>query len=381
MKPKVAVLAGTRPEMIKLAPVVGALRAEGVDTVLVVTGQHREMLDQVLEVFGLAPDLDLDIMRPGQSLFDLSARLLPALEEAYAQLEPSLVILQGDTTTAFLSALAATYLKIPVAHVEAGLRTGDRRNPFPEEVNRRLISAVADLNFAPTETARNNLLAEGIDGGSIHVTGNTAVDALLEVAGRNHEFTDETLRALDWGERRVVLVTAHRRESFGQPLHHVFEALKTIASKDAVGEDAGVEIVYPVHPNPNVQGPAHEVLDGVERVHLIGPLDYLDFVHAMKRAWLILSDSGGVQEEAPSLDTPVLVLRDNTERPEALDAGATRLVGTDPARIVAAVETLLDDTAAYEAMASAPNPYGDGQAAGRIAHGVRNFLTGREPPS
>ncbi len=377
MKPKVAVLAGTRPEMIKLAPVIKALRRDGIETVLVATAQHREMLDQVLEVFELTPDLDLDIMRPGQTLFDLSARLLPALERVYARLEPSLVILQGDTTTAFLSALAAFYLKIAVAHVEAGLRTGDRHNPFPEEVNRRLISEVADLNFAPTETARENLLAEGVDDASIHVTGNTAVDALLDVAARKHAFTDETLRALDWKKRRVILVTAHRRESFGEPLRRVFEALKTIAAKQP-----RVEIVYPVHPNPNVHDVAHGMLGapryrGVERVHLVEPLCYPDFVHAMKRATLILSDSGGVQEEAPSLDTPVLVLREKTERPEALETGATELVGTDAERIVAAVERLLTDEKAYEAMARAPNPYGDGHAAERIARVVRNFLAER----
>ncbi len=372
MKPKVAVLAGTRPEMIKLAPVIKALRRDGIETVLVATAQHREMLDQVIEVFELTPDLDLDIMRPGQTLFDLSARLLPALERAYARLEPSLVILQGDTTTAFLSALAAFYVKIAVAHVEAGLRTGDRHNPFPEEVNRRLISEVADLNFAPTETARENLLAEGVDDASIHVTGNTAVDALLDVAARKHAFTNETLRALDWKKRRVILVTAHRRESFGEPLRRVFEALKTIAA-----EQPRVEIVYPVHPNPSVHDVAHGMLGGVERVHLVEPLCYPDFVHAMRRATLILSDSGGVQEEAPSLDTPVLVLREKTERPEALETGATELVGTDSERIVAAVERLLTDEKAYEAMARAPNPYGDGHAAERIARVVRNFLAER----
>jgi UDP-N-acetylglucosamine 2-epimerase (non-hydrolysing) len=368
----VAVLAGTRPEMIKLAPVVKALRRAGVETALVATAQHREMLDQVLEAFALTPDVDLDIMRPDQTLFDLSARLLPALERTYAQLKPSLVILQGDTTTAFLSALSAFYLKIAVGHVEAGLRTGDKHNPFPEEVNRRLISVVADLNFAPTETARRHLLAEGVDKATIHVTGNTAVDALLEVAARPHTFVDETLRALDWDARRVLLVTAHRRESFGAPLRGIFEALRTLAE---TRDD--VEIVYPVHPNPNVRGPAHEMLDGAERVHLIEPLRYPDFVHAMKRATLILSDSGGVQEEAPSLDTPVLVLRDCTERPEALEAGATELVGTDPGRIVAAVERLLGDAAAYAAMARAANPYGDGHAAERIARTVRAWLEQR----
>jgi len=369
MKPKVAVLAGTRPEMIKLAPVVKALRREAVETVLVATAQHREMLDQVLEVFDLRPDLDLDLMRPDQSLFDLSARLMPALERSYAEIKPSLVILQGDTTTAFLSALAAFYLKIPVAHVEAGLRTGDKHNPFPEEMNRRLISHVADLNFAPTETAKKNLLAEGTDAASIHVTGNTAVDALLEVAARPHEFDDTTLRALDWEGRRVILVTAHRRESFGEPLRRIFEALRTIAA-----ENAGIEIVYPVHPNPNVRTVAHAMLGDIERIRLIEPLGYPDFVHAMKRAWLILSDSGGVQEEAPSLDTPVLVLRRKTERPEALETCATELVGTNPERIVVAVERLATNAKAYDAMAHAENPYGDGHAAERIARVVRNFL-------
>lgn len=372
MTQTVAVLAGTRPEMIKLAPVVKALRREAVETMLVATAQHREMLDQVLDVFGLTPDLDLDIMRPDQTLFELSARLLPALEQTYARLEPALVVLQGDTTTAFLSALAAYYLRIPVAHVEAGLRTGDKHNPFPEEINRRLISVVADLNFAPTEAAKRNLLDEGIDAASIHVTGNTVVDALLDVAGRPHDFEDETLRGLDWAGRRVLLVTAHRRESFGEPLRRVFQALRSLAERRA-----DVEIVYPVHPNPNVRGTAHELLDGVERVHLIEPLCYPDFVHAMKRAALVLSDSGGVQEEAPSLETPVLVLRERTERPEALEAGATRLVGTDPERIVSAVDELLTDHAAYDAMACAPNPYGDGRAGERIARAVRSFLAAR----
>ena len=369
---KVIVVMGTRPEAIKLAPVVRALSAHGGFAVKVLaTAQHRSMLDQVLEVFEIEPDFDLGIMRPGQSLTDVTVRAVAGVGKVLEREKPDWVIVQGDTTTAFVSALAAYYRQIRVAHVEAGLRTEDRYSPFPEEMNRRLVSALADVHFAPTPAARANLRREGIATGAIHVTGNTVIDALKYMVASGRLESPAVLERIP-AQARVLLVTAHRRESFGAGLRSVFLALK-----DIVRRHADVEVVYPVHPNPNVRHAASQVLGRVARVHLVAPLDYRQFVALMSRAYLILTDSGGIQEEAPGLGKPVLVLRDKTERPEAIAAGTALLVGTDRARIVRAAETLLNSKSAYARMAHAANPFGDGRAGERIAR----ILARMAPPA
>jgi UDP-N-acetylglucosamine 2-epimerase (non-hydrolysing) len=354
---------GTRPEAVKMAPVVLRLRAEPwARPRVLATAQHRRMLDQVLGLFGIAPDVDLDLMRRDQTLADLTSRMIAALDRALADERPDVVLAQGDTTTVMATALAAFYRRIPFGHVEAGLRTGDLANPFPEEMNRVVASRLARFHFAPTAEARGNLLREGIRDADVHVTGNTVIDALLHVSAGDAPIGP----ALDPG-RRLILVTAHRRESFGAPLREAFGALRTLADRNA-----DIEVLYPVHLNPNVSGPAHELLGGHPRILLCDPLDYAPFVSAMKRAYLILTDSGGVQEEAPALGKPVLVLRDETERPEAIAAGVVKLVGTDAARIVDEAQRLLDDRAAYAAMARGVSPYGDGHAAERIVRVLRD---------
>jgi UDP-N-acetylglucosamine 2-epimerase (non-hydrolysing) len=354
---------GTRPEAIKLAPVVAELRFRvGIDCTVAVTGQHRELLDEVLDLFGIVPDHDLDIMTAGQTPSQVAARVLGAIDGLLAKTEPDWVLVQGDTTTAMAVALGAFHGRVRVAHVEAGLRSHDRLRPFPEEVNRRLVGMVADLHFAPTRSARDNLLAEGVAEADVVVTGNTVVDAFLDVAGRPFEPAGTPLAGLPLDDGRLVVLTAHRRESFGPPLREAFEAVRELA-----GRYGDVRIVYPVHPNPDVQGLAREVLGGVDRVHLVPPLDYRRFAGLLARATLVLTDSGGIQEEAPSVGVPVLVLRDVTERPEAVAAGTARLVGTAAGRIVAEAARLLDDPAAHAAMARAGNPYGDGRARVRIA--------------
>lgn len=362
---KIAVVVGTRPEAIKMAPLIRELKAAPArwDVSVVATAQHRELLDQVFRLFDIQPDHDLDIMQAGQSLFDVTERALRGLERVFAEISPDMVLVHGDTTTTFIGALASYYLKIPVGHVEAGLRTGRRYSPFPEEMNRRLAGALTELHFAPTHQAAWNLRSEGIDGNSILVTGNTVIDALLTVAAR--EDIPEGLPELpdDLGNgRRLILMTAHRRESFGAPLERAFNVLAEIA---AAHPDC--HLVYPVHPNPNVKGPAERILGGLDNVQLCEPLDYAPFVYLMKRAHVIITDSGGVQEEAPSLGVPVLVMRDVTERPEAVEAGTVRLVGTDADRIRRDLGSLLDEEGAHAAMASAVNPYGDGLACRRIA--------------
>lgn len=356
------VVFGTRPEAIKMAPVVRELRkrSEHAETIVCVTGQHRQMLDQVLEVFGIEPEVDLDLMRPDQSLPALTAASMLRMDEALAETRPDVVLVQGDTTTAMVSALAAFYRKIPVGHVEAGLRTGDRYRPFPEEINRSLITSIAAWNFAPTMAAVRALRSCGVAEGAIHLTGNTVIDALLEITGRP-EHPGEAPSFPSPG-LRLVLVTAHRRESFGTPIENLATALREIASRI---ED--VEVVYPVHLNPNVRAPVERILGGADRVRLIEPLGYLAFARLMKRARLILTDSGGIQEEAPALGIPVLVMREETERPEAIEAGVAKLVGTDPGRIVLEAERLLRDDAAWRAMSTGASPFGDGHAAERIA--------------
>lgn len=351
------VVIGTRPEAIKMAPVIEALKAsDWARTYVVATAQHREMLDQVLALFGIHTDVDLNIMRANQALPELTARLITGLNEVVTREQPDAVLAQGDTTTVMVAALVAFYSRIPFGHVEAGLRTGDLMNPFPEEMNRVVAGRLARWHFAPTKTARANLVREGIDASHVSVTGNTVIDALLEVADK-----ELPLGVPLMPDKRLILVTAHRRENFGQPFDNIIAALQTIADNNL-----DVEILYPVHPNPNVSRPVHARLGNHPRIVLCDPLDYGPFVSAMKKATIVLTDSGGVQEEAPALGKPVLVMRTETERPEAVEEGVVRLVGTDTDRIVEEVNRLLRDPVAYREMAKGASPYGDGKAAGRI---------------
>lgn len=358
---------GTRPEAIKMAPLVLALAAdERFEAKVCVTGQHREMLDQVLDLFAISPEFDLQIMKPGQDLTDVTTAILQGLKTVLNEFKPDIVLVHGDTATTFAASLAAYYQQIPVAHVEAGLRTGNLYSPWPEEGNRKLTGALANLHFAPTETSQNNLLREGVNPDSIIVTGNTVIDALLDVVKRLDQDPQLLAQAsapaafLD-PRRKLILVTGHRRESFGDGFERICQALMEVAQ-----QHPEVDIVYPVHLNPNVREPVNRLLNGIGNIHLIAPLDYLPFVHMMSRAHIILTDSGGIQEEAPSLGKPVLVMRDTTERPEAVTAGTVRLVGTNTADIVRELNQLLLDTAAYQAMSYAHNPYGDGNACQRI---------------
>ena len=384
---------GTRPEAIKMVPVIKELERhpEAFRSIVCVTAQHREMLDQVLDIFGIRPEYDLNIMKPEQDLYEVTANVLLGLRGVLAETKPDMVFVHGDTTTTMAATLAAFYAGIPVGHVEAGLRTHNKLAPFPEEINRKITSAVADLHFAPTEQARKNLLAEGVPANTIHVTGNTVIDALFlalekitnedlgpqiekdlvsryprlaTVFGHKSEAGSEKLDDIPSSVLsrtsqipRLILVTGHRRENFGDGFERICRALKTL------GDREDVQIVYPVHLNPHVQEPVKRILGGSPRIHLIEPLSYLPFVYLMNRSYLILTDSGGVQEEAPSLGKPVLVMRETTERPEAVDAGTVKLVGTDPALICSEAENLLNSTDAYEAMSHAHNPYGDGKAA------------------
>ena len=358
---------GTRPEAIKMAPLALALNAdERFDAQVCVTGQHREMLDQVLDLFELAPDHDLNIMKPGQDLTDVTTAILQGMKSVLAEVKPDIVLVHGDTATTFSATLAAYYQQIPVGHVEAGLRTGNLYSPWPEEANRKLTGALAELHFAPTERSQQNLLEEGVAPAKVQVTGNTVIDALLEVVSKleknaalKQQF-DEQFAFLN-PNRKLILVTGHRRESFGGGFERICQALHDIAM-----QHPDAEVVYPMHLNPNVREPVNRLLSDIDNVHLIEPLDYLPFVYLMNRAYLILTDSGGVQEEAPSLGKPVLVMRDTTERPEAVDAGTVKLVGTDVERIVGEMHTLLTDANAYNAMSYAHNPYGDGKACQRI---------------
>jgi UDP-N-acetylglucosamine 2-epimerase (non-hydrolysing) len=357
---------GTRPEAVKMAPVVMALReAPQVDSRVCVTAQHRQMLDQVLNIFGITPDIDLDLMRPNQSLAEITAAIFTGLDPVLGSIKPDWVLVQGDTTTVMATSLLCYYHRIRVGHVEAGLRTGDKWQPFPEEINRRVASVVTDLHFAPTETSRQNLLRENIPAERIVVTGNPVIDALQYVARQSPDRqTISLIRQIGLADSglagpRLVFVTAHRRENFGEPLEAICAALCTLS--EIYGDD--IRIVYPVHLNPNVQEPVYRLLKNVPNIFLLPPLDYLPMVHLMKRATVVLTDSGGLQEEAPSLGVPVLVMRQVTERPEGVEAGTVRLVGTDDALIVRESRRLLDDPQAHAAMASAINPYGDGHAA------------------
>ena len=370
---KVLTVFGTRPEAIKMAPLVHALAEDAFfDARVCVTAQHREMLDQVLHLFSIVPDYDLNIMKPGQGLTEITCRILEGLKPILEEFKPDVVLVHGDTTTTIATSLAAFYQRIPVGHVEAGLRTGDLYSPWPEEANRTLTGHLAMYHFAPTENSRQNLLKENVADKHIFVTGNTVIDALIAV--RNRVLADDSLKTqlaerypFLSSDKKLILVTGHRRESFGRGFEQICHALAEVAANNS-----DVHIVYPVHLNPNVSEPVNRILGHVDNVTLIEPQDYLPFVWLMNHAWLILTDSGGIQEEAPSLGKPVLVMRDTTERPEAVKAGTVRLVGTDSARIVAEVNRLLSDPQEYQAMSHAHNPYGDGQACERILHALKN---------
>lgn len=375
-KKRILCVFGTRPEAIKMAPLVMRLSDdERFDCQVCITAQHRQMLDQVLEIFAIRPAFDLDIMSPGQTLSMISSHILTKLEAVLEEAKPDMVLVHGDTTTTLSAALASYYARIPVGHVEAGLRTGNIYSPWPEEVNRKLTGGIASLHFAPTQGAANNLVREGVPAESVFITGNTVIDALL-IARQKLETdsvaTERLHRELPYGQsgERVILVTGHRRESFGAGFDRICAALRQIA--EAYPQD---QIVYPVHLNPNVRKPVMGMLSRLNNVHLIEPLDYLPFVHLMMRAHLVLTDSGGIQEEAPSFGKPVLVMRDTTERPEAVDAGTVLLVGTDQDEIVRQVSRLMDSPDAYAAMSDAHNPYGDGKACQRIADALAENLT------
>ena len=364
---KILCVVGTRPEAIKLAPVILALKSSGwAEVRILATAQHRQMLDQVLSLFNIVPDIDLDVMQPNQTLSALSSRLMTDLDDFLAKENPAAVLAQGDTTTVMIAAMAAFYRKIPFGHIEAGLRTGDLLNPFPEEMNRIVAGHLARWHFAPTESSKRNLLAEAIPDSAIYVTGNTVIDALLAVAKN----CDAHSPVLSPG-KRLILMTSHRRENFGEPFEQICHAVRHLAD---MRED--IEILYPVHPNPNVKDVAYRALSNHPRIRLCDPLDYLPFVAAMKKSYFILSDSGGVQEEAPALGKPVLVLRNETERPEAVTEGVVKLVGSDFNTIVNESNRLLDDSEAYRKMARGISPYGDGFAAGRIVAALRTSLLG-----
>ena len=350
---------GTRPEAIKMCPLVKELKKRsGIRTLVCVTGQHRQMLDQVLHAFEVVPDFDLSIMKEKQTLFDITVNILQGIRSVLEQEKPDVVLVHGDTSTTFATALACFYLQIPVGHVEAGLRTYDIYSPYPEEFNRQAVSIVAKYNFAPTPLSRDNLLREGKNESAIYVTGNTAIDALQTTVRE-----DYTHPELDWAKgSRLILLTAHRRENLGTPMHHMFRAIRRV-----MDEHPDVKALYPIHLNPVVRAAAAEELGGCDRIHIIDPLEVLDCHNIMARSYLILTDSGGIQEEAPSLGKPVLVMRDTTERPEGINAGTLKLVGTDEETIYRNFKTLLEDEAAYHAMANASNPYGDGHASERIA--------------
>lgn len=365
---RVLLVFGTRPEAIKMAPLALKLQQniEDFETKVCVTGQHRQMLDQVLELFNLKPDFDLNLMKPGQTLSDVTSGVLKGLEQVFEQWKPDIILVHGDTATTFAASLAGYYHKIKIGHVEAGLRTGDLYSPWPEEANRQLTGVLANYHFAPTNSSYQNLIKENVNPETIIVTGNTVIDALLQVKDKVEQDEDliqkfeQEFKFLD-KSKKLVLVTGHRRENFGQGFLNICTALANLAKKYS-----DIQIVYPVHLNPNVQTPVNELLSGIDNIFLIQPQDYLPFVYLMNRSYLILTDSGGIQEEAPSLGKPVLVMRDTTERPEAVDAGTVRLVGTDVSTIEKSVSELLENTSLYNAMAAAHNPYGDGTSCQQI---------------
>ena len=367
-KIKVISVFGTRPEAIKMAPLVKELeKRDEIESIVCVTAQHRQMLDQVLETFEITPDYDLDIMKQGQTLSDITSRVLYGLENVIKEVKPNIVLVHGDTTTTFAGALAAFYNQVDIGHVEAGLRTDDKYSPYPEEMNRQMVDCMTDMYFAPTDLSRDNLLKENIDDNKIYITGNTAIDAMATTVRK-----DYTHPELDWikDDERLILVTAHRRENLGEPMRNIFKAIRRI-----IDEFEDVKVLYPIHLNPRVRDVAHEIFDGCDRVKLIEPLEVFDFHNFINNCYMIMSDSGGVQEEAPSLGKPVLVLRDTTERPEGIDAGTLKLVGTDEENIYREAKNLLTNKNAYESMSKASNPYGDGFASKRIVDAIINKYT------
>jgi UDP-N-acetylglucosamine 2-epimerase (non-hydrolysing) len=365
-KIKVITIFGTRPEAVKMAPLVKELeKREEINSLVCVTAQHREMLDQVLELFHIKPDFDLNIMQTKQSLTGITTRVLEGLEEIFEQEKPDIILVHGDTTTTFAGSLAAFYKQIKVGHVEAGLRTFDKYFPFPEEMNRKLTGAVADLHFAPTDSSKNNLLREGVQEKSIFVTGNTVIDAMNFTVGAEYIFNNEILNNIDYKNKKVILVTAHRRENWGEGIENICKALKTIAE-----ENQDIEIIYLVHLNPVVKDVVYDYLEGVKGVHLLPPLDTKETHNLMNKCYMVMTDSGGLQEEAPHLGKPVLVLRDVTERPEAVDSGTVKLVGTNMQDIIESANKLIHDKEHYEAMSKAVNPYGDGKASERITDAI-----------
>lgn len=369
---KVMTIFGTRPEAIKMAPLVKALEAApDMESIVTVTAQHRDMLDQVLHVFKITPDYDLNIMSQGQTLYDVTTRALMGLKDVLEQAQPDVVLVHGDTTTTFAGALAAFYQEIPVGHVEAGLRTGNIYSPFPEEMNRKLTGSLATYHFAPTAGSEQNLLKENVDKEHIYVTGNTVIDALQMTVQDGYQFEDDDLNTLDYKGKRIVLVTTHRRENLGEPMRHVYRAIRQL-----VDDFDDIQVVFPVHKNPKVRQVVQEELGHVDRVSLINPLDYEPFANLMARSYLVLTDSGGIQEEAPSLGKPVLVLRNTTERPEAVVAGTVQLVGTDKDCVYEEAHTLLANEKAYKQMSNAVNPYGDGKATQRILEALRHEFLG-----
>lgn len=375
---KVMTIFGTRPEAIKMAPVVKALEAaDDMASIVTVTAQHREMLDQVLHLFSITPDYDLNIMSQGQTLYDVTCKALLGLQGVLKEAKPDVVLVHGDTTTTFVGALAAFYEGIPVGHVEAGLRTGNIYSPFPEEMNRKLTGAIGTYHFAPTSTSESNLLKENINPAHLYVTGNTVIDALQTTVQTDYTFKEELLNQIDYINNKVILVTTHRRENLGDPMRNVYEAVR-----DIINEQADVEVIFPMHRNPKVRSIVQEVLGDMPRVHLIEPLEYEPFANLMARTYLIMTDSGGIQEEAPSLGKPVLVLRDTTERPEAVEAGTVKLVGTDKESVYRTATELLVNETAYLAMSNAVNPYGDGLASDRIVQALRHeFFEGQAKPT
>ena len=366
-KIKLMTVFGTRPEAIKMCPLVLEMRKypEYIQPIVAVTAQHREMLDQVLDLFGIKPDYDLNIMTAGQTLYDVTTRALMGLKDVMEEAKPDMVLVHGDTTTTFAGALAAFYAQIPVGHVEAGLRTGNKYSPYPEEMNRKLTGSIADMHFSPTSTSKGNLLRENVDEKNILVTGNTVIDALQTTVREDYKFEDAELNKVFTSGNRLILMTTHRRENLGEPMRHVYRALKSVLETHS-----DVEAIFPVHKNPKVREIVREELGALDRVHLIEPMDYEPFANLMAKVDIVLTDSGGIQEEAPALGKPVLVLRDTTERPEAVEAGTVKLVGTAYEEVLHETNLLLDDAEHYRSMAEAANPYGDGRACERIIKAI-----------
>ncbi len=366
-KLKIMTVFGTRPEAIKMCPLVLEMRKypDYVEPIVAVTAQHREMLDQVLELFNIVPDYDLNIMTSGQTLYDVTTRALMGLKDVMEQAKPDIVLVHGDTTTTFAGALAAFYAQIPVGHVEAGLRTGNKYSPYPEEMNRKLTGSLADIHFSPTSTSRANLLKENVNPETILVTGNTVIDALQTTVRDDYKFADDDFNKVLASGKRLILMTTHRRENLGEPMRHVYRALKSVLETHA-----DVEAIFPVHKNPKVREIVREELGDLAQVHLIEPMDYEPFANLMAKVDIVLTDSGGIQEEAPALGKPVLVLRDTTERPEAVEAGTVKLIGTEYEDVLRETNLLLDDAAHYRSMSEAANPYGDGKACERIIKAI-----------